>query len=204
MFVSSVISQTLFYCTLKLVPVRYTPMDLRLSSFQKEVEKVLHFLQTEFGTLQTGRANVSLVEHIDIDAYGQKMNMKAVAGISISDARTIVIQPWDAGVLKDIEKAIQQSNIGINPMNDGIVIRLTLPQMTEERRTQLQKIVHKLAEEARISVRQHRQKIHDELKGEKDETLKNTLLEYLQKEVDKANAQIDEARKKKEEELMKI
>ncbi len=179
-------------------------MDPRISSFQKEAEKVFHFLQTEFGSLQTGRANASLVEHIDVEAYGQKMNMKAVAGISIQDARTIVIQPWDASVLQNIEKAIQQSNIGVNPMNDGVVIRLSLPQMTEERRTQLQKIVQKLAEEARISLRQHRQKVHDELKEEKDETLRKTLLEYLQKEVDKANEKIDELRKKKEEELMKI
>ena len=179
-------------------------MDARIAAFQKEAEKVLHFMQTEFGSLQTGRANASLVEHIDVDAYGQKMNMKAVAGISIQDARTIVIQPWDVSVLQNIEKAIQQSNIGVNPMNDGVVIRLNLPQMTEERRVQLQKIVQKLAEEARIGVRQHRQKVHDELKAEKDETLKNTLLEYLQKEVDKANEKIDEMRKKKEEELMKI
>lgn len=179
-------------------------MDPRIASFQKEADKVLHFLHAEFGKLQTGRANASLVEHIDVDAYGQKMQMKAVAGIAVQDARTIVIQPWDTSVLQNIEKAIQQSSIGVNPVNDGVVIRLNLPPMTEERREQLKKIVHKLAEEARISLRQHRQKTHDGLKEEKNETLKKSLISELQKEVDKMNEKIDEVRKKKEEELMKI
>lgn len=179
-------------------------MDPRLAAFQKEVEKVLQFLRSEFSKLQTGRANASLVEHIDVDAYGQRMQLKAVAGISVQDARTIVIQPWDASVLSNVEKAIQQSSIGVNPMNDGVVIRLSLPPMTEERRNDLRKVVHTLTEEARISVRQHRQKVHDGLKEEKDETLRKTLLDLLQKEVDNANEKIDETRKKKEEELMKI
>lgn len=179
-------------------------MDPRIASFQKDVQTVLHFLHQEFSRLQTGRANASLVEHIDVEAYGQKMQLKAVAGISIQDARTIVIQPWDASVLQHVEKAIQASSIGINPMNDGVVIRLNLPPMTEERRVQLKKVVHKLAEEARISVRQHRQKAHDQIKQDKDETLRKTLLDQLQKEVDAANDAIDDVRTKKEEELMKI
>ncbi len=179
-------------------------MDPRLATFQKETEKVLQFLHGEFGKLQTGRANASIVEHIDVDAYGQKMQMKAVAGISVQDARTIVLQPWDPSILKNIEKAIQQSDLGINPMNDGAIIRLNLPPMTEERREQLKKVVHKLAEEARIGIRQHRQKAHDHIKEDKDETLRKTLLDLLQKEVDKANEKIEEAKKKKEEELMKV
>lgn len=179
-------------------------MDPRIASFHKETEMVLQFLHGEFGRLQTGRANASLVEHIDVEAYGQRMQMKAVAGIAVQDARTIVIQPWDASVLQHIERAIQQSSIGINPMSDGVVIRLNLPPMTEERREQLRKIVQKLAEEARISLRQHRQKTHDVLKEEKNETLKKSLMVELQKEVDNGNEKIDEARKRKEEELMKI
>lgn len=178
--------------------------DQRIASFHADAEKALHYLQTEYGKLQTGRANASLVEHIDIDAYGQKMNMKSVAGISIQDARTIVIQPWDRAVMQAIEKAIQQSNIGVNPVNDGTVIRLNLPPMTEERRGELKKIVHKLAEEARISLRQMRQKAQDAIKQEANETLKNSLTAELQKEVDKANERVDELRKHKEEEVMKI
>ncbi|HVW66125.1 MAG TPA: ribosome recycling factor [Candidatus Peribacteraceae bacterium] len=178
--------------------------DQRITSFHSDAEKAIHFLQGEYGKLQTGRANASLIEHIDVDAYGQKMNMKSVAGISIQDARTIVIQPWDRGVLASIEKAIQISNIGVNPVNDGTVIRLNLPAMTEERRMELKKLVHKLAEDARISIRQVRQKAQDSIKQEPNETLKNSLTAELQKEVDKANERIDEIRTHKEEEVMKI
>lgn len=178
--------------------------DARIATFKADVEKALHFLQQEFGSLQTGRANVSLVEHIDVDAYGQRMQMKAVAGLSVQDSKTVVIQPWDRGMLQAIEKAIQQSDIGINPMNDGTVIRLTLPSMTEERRMQLKKIVHKLAEESRISIRQMRQKALDAIKQEDSETLKNSLTNELQREVDAVNEKIDALREKKEEEVMKV
>lgn len=178
--------------------------DNRISTFHEDVEKIIHFLQTELGKLQTGRANASLIEHIDVEAYGQRMQMKAVGSINIQDARTIVIQPWDRSVLQSIEKAIQQSDIGINPVNDGVVIRLNLPPMTEERRQQLTKLVHKLAEESRISIRQARQKAHDAIKQDPNETLRGSLQDQLQKEVDKANERIDELREKKEEEVMKI
>lgn len=178
--------------------------DIRISTFTSDVEKILQYLQVEFSKLQTGRANASLVEHIDVESYGQRMPIKAVAGISVQDAKTIVIQPWDRSVMQAIEKAIQQSDIGINPMNDGVVIRLSLPPMTEERRGQLVKLVQKLAEEARISVRQARQKAHDAVKEDPNETLRASLQNELQKEVDKANERIDDARKQKEEEVMKV
>lgn len=178
--------------------------DARISTFHADVDKVIHFLMTEYSKLQTGRANASLVEHIDVDVYGQKMQMRAVAGISIADGRTIVIQPWDRSALQAVEKAITQVDIGVNPVNDGSVIRLNLPPMTEERRQQLVKIVQKLAEDARISVRQARQKSHDDIKAEPNETLRNALQDQLQKEVDTANERIDDARKQKEEEVMKV
>lgn len=178
--------------------------DARISTFESDAQKILHFLQGEFGKLQTGRANASLVEHINVDAYGQNMQMKAVAGISVPDAKSIVIQPWDRSVLQAIEKAIQIANIGINPVNDGSAIRLNLPPMTEERRTELKKLVHKIAEEARISIRQARQKAQDAIKQDPNETLRGSLDKQLQTAVDKANAQIDETRKKKEEEVMKV
>lgn len=178
--------------------------DSRISSFSSDVEKILHYLQVEYSKLQTGRANASLVEHIDVDAYGQRQPMKGVAGISITDGRTIVVQPWDRSILQAVEKAIQIADIGVNPVNDGSVIRLVLPPMTEERRAQLVKLVQKLAEEARISVRQSRQKAHDAIKVDPNETLRNGLQNELQKEVDKANDKIDEYRKKKEDEVMTI
>lgn len=178
--------------------------DSRIQSFVAETDKIFQYLQTEFSKLQTGRANGSLVENIDVDAYGQKSPLKAVAGISVSDARTIVIQPWDRSVLQAIEKALQQADLGMNPTSDGAVIRIVLPPMTEERREQLKKLVHKLAEEARISVRQARQKSQDAIKQDPNETLRGSLDKQLQTEVDKANAKIDDLRGKKDEEVMTV
>lgn len=178
--------------------------DPRITQFSAAADKVLHFLRNEYGKLQIGRANASLLEHISVDAYGQKMELKAVASVAVQDARSLVVQPWDKTVLQAVEKALQQANLGVNPVNDGVVLRINLPAMTEERRKELVKIVHKLAEEARISVRQHRQESHDGIKDEKDEDVRETLQETLQKEVDRFNEQIDDIRKKKEEEIMTV
>jgi len=179
-------------------------LDPRLASFQANADKVLAHLRGEFSKLQTGRANAALVEHIEVEAYGSRQPMKAVAGVSVQDARTIVVQPWDRSVLQNVEKALQLANLGASPVNDGAVIRINLPPMTEERRTQLKKVVSQLAEESRISLRKHRQEAHDIIKTEKDEDVKETLLEDLQKHVDAANAAIADVSKKKEEEIMKV
>lgn len=178
--------------------------DPRIAAFSAAADKTVQFLQGEYSKLQTGRANAALIEHVDVEAYGQRMQLKSVASVSVQDARTIVVQPWDAGTLQAVEKALQQANIGANPASDGVVLRLTLPQMTEERRKELTKVVHKLAEEARITIRQQRQAVHDAMKEEKDEDVKRTLSDQLQKQVDAANAKIDEARDAKEKEIMTI
>lgn len=179
--------------------------DPRIAAFTQEAEKVLHYLHAEFGKLQTGRATAALVESVSVEAYGQKQPLKAVAGISIQDARTIAVQPWDRSILQAVEVALQKADLGANPVNDGAMIRLSLPPMTEERRTQLKKLVGQLAEEARISIRQQRQEVQDKIKGEEaDEDAKFTLLDQLQKQVEAANAKIEESMKKKEEEVMKV
>ncbi|MEK7218255.1 MAG: ribosome recycling factor [Patescibacteria group bacterium] len=178
--------------------------DPRITSFHAEADKVMQHLKMEFSKLQTGRANAALVEHVEVDAYGVKQPLKSVAGITVQDARTIMIQPWDRSVLANVEKALRQVDTGSSPVNDGVVIRITLPPMTEERRTKLKKIVATLAEEARITIRKQRQEAHDVIKTEKDEDVKETQLEQLQKAVDEANAKIADASKKKEDELMKI
>lgn len=178
--------------------------DPRLTAFQKDADKTLQFLHSEFSKLQTGRANAALIEHIEADVYGQRMNLKSVASISVQDARTIVVQPWDKGTMQSVEKALQQASLGINPVNDGVVLRIILPPMTEERRRDLTKIVNTLAEEARITIRKSRQSAHDAIKQDADEDVKHTLLEQLQKLVDAANESIDASRKAKDEELMKI
>ncbi len=178
--------------------------DPRLASFLQDLAKVFAHLQQEFGKLQTGRASAALVEHVMVEAYGQKQALKNVAGIGVQDARTITVQPWDPSIMQAVEKALSQADIGATPNSDGHVIRLSLPSLTQERREQLTKVVSQLAEEARISVRKARQNAQDAIKQEKDEDVKETLIEALQKEVDKANDAIDESKDKKSEELMKV
>ncbi len=178
-------------------------IDSRIQNFRSEADKVLAHLKTEYSKLQTGRANAALVEHIMIDAYGQKQDLRSLCGISV-DQRSIMIQPWDRSILGAVEKALQIADLGASPINDGVAIRITLPSMTEERRKHLQKVVHQLAEESRVSVRKHRQVAHDAIKPEKDEDVKETLNQELQKGVDEYNGKIGEMAKKKEEEIMKI
>lgn len=179
-------------------------IDPRIQTFSQEAKNILHHLQEEFGRLQTGRASASLVEHIDVEAYGSRQQLKTLAGIAVQDARTIIIQPWDPGILADIERAIQACTLGVSPVNDGAILRINLPPPTEERREQLKKVVSTLAENARIALRQARQKAHDAIKTEKEEDVKRTLERELQKELDQANELVDGVRKRKEEEVMKI
>ncbi len=175
-----------------------------LEQFQLQCNKTLDHLHLEFSKLQTGRANASLIEHVTIEAYGQKMDLKSVASISVQDARSIVIQPWDKSVLGAVEKGIQQANIGINPVNDGVVIRLNVPSMTEERRLQVKKIVGQLTEQAKIRIRHDRQSANDILKEESDEDEKKRGQKELQKQVDEANRKIEESAKQKEQEVMTV
>lgn len=180
-------------------------MDVRITTFNAEVEKVLTFLHSEFAKLQTGRANAALVEGVTVEAYGQMQPLKSLANISVQDAKTIAVQPWDRSVMQAVETALTKADLGCNPVNDGVLIRLSLPPMTEERRQLLVKHVHQLAEEARISIRQQRQSVHDDIKtNEKDEDLRYGLIEDLEKAVKAANEKVEESKKKKEEEVMKV
>lgn len=179
-------------------------MHMILSQFEVGVKKALVHLHSEFSKLQTGRANAALVETIAVEAYGQRMEMKGVASISVQDARTILIQPWDKTVLGAVEKGIQTANIGVNPVNDGSLVRLSFPPMTEERRLQLKKIVSQLAEQSKISIRQERQKTNDELKTLEDEDEKERAQKDLQKLVDEANAKVEESAGIKEKEIMTV
>ncbi len=179
--------------------------DARIEKFKSESAKVLSHLHAEFAKLQTGRASAALVDGVPVEAYGQLQPLKTVAGITILDARSIAIQPWDKSILGAVEKALAKADLGTSPVNDGIVIRINLPPMTEERRLQLKKVVHQLAEEAKISLRQQRQDIHDSVKAsEKDEDIKFTLLEQLDKAVKEGNEKIEESMKKKEKEVMTV
>ncbi len=179
--------------------------DARIAAFQGHVATILDHLKGEFAKLQTGRASPALVEHILVEAYGQRQELRTVAGISVPEARMIVIQPWDRSLMGAIEAGLSKADIGSSPVNDGAVLRISLPPMTEERRKQLAKVVRQLAEDSRISVRQKRQEIHDAIKTEeKDEDARYTLIDELQKEVEKANAGIETLTEGKEKEILTV
>lgn len=174
-----------------------------------EFESALEHLKKELSKLQIGRASPSLLEDLHVDVYGSSQPLKAVASVSPLDVHTLQVQPWDRNVLADVERGIRIANLNLNPVNDGKVLRITLPPLTEERRKELASFAHKLGEDCRISVRRGRQTAHDtfkELEKNKEisEDEQHIAEKHLQQHVDEANKQIEELVKKKEEEIMKI
>ncbi len=179
---------------------------------QKITEKfnagIEHF-KHEIAGLRTGRASSALIDNIQIDSYGAKMPIAHVASVSIPDARTIAIQPWDKSNMGPIEKAIQAANIGLNPVNDGTLIRLSIPPMTEERRKEMVKTLGQMAEQAKIAVRNVREEIIKDLKRQQDDgEMTDDDFEGQRKDVqeivDKYNEQIKEMAAAKEKEVMTI
>jgi len=173
--------------------------------FEKAIE---HFI-SEIAALRTGRANPALVEGILVESYGAKTPLKNIASISTPDSRSILIQPWDKNTLKDIEKAIAASPLGIQPVNDGNHIRLNLPQLSEERRKELVKLVKQHAESARVSIRNVREEIWKEIgRIHKEKQItddqKFEAQEELKKVVDEYNARVKELLDKKEQEIMTV
>lgn len=184
-------------------------MEELIQNAQSEFAKITDHLKSEYSRLQTGRASAALVEGLMVEAYGTKQSLKGMASISVPDAKTVQIQPWDKSLLSAIEKAIQTSDINVSPANDGIVIRLNLPPLTEERRRDLTKVVGRMAEEARISVRNVRQKVHDKGKEmEKNKELTEDQMKLFQKKlqekVDAANMEIEKMAKNKENDVMTV
>jgi len=158
-------------------------MKLETKPYEEKMGKTLSQLQYELSTIRAGRANPAVLDKITVDYYGAPTKISQLATITIADARTIVIAPWDGSMLKKVEKAIQTSDIGINPANDGKVIRLVFPQVTEESRKQLTKQVLKMAEEAKVAIRNIRRDANDKSKTMK----KNSeMTEDEQKQSDKA------------------
>ncbi len=182
-------------------------------SVQKDAETrmqgALDALGREFAGVRTGRANAALLEGIRVDYYDTPTPLNQVASVSVPDARTLMIQPWDQSTLTKIEKAIQKSDLGLTPANDGKVIRLTIPALNEERRKQLAKSVGKLAEEARVAIRNVRREAKEKVKAllkdkkisEDDERRSEA---ELQKLTDRATHKVDELLKKKEQEILEF
>ncbi len=176
---------------------------------EDKMKKVIDFVTREFSGIRTGRASPALVEGLHVDYYGTPTLIKQLASISVPDVHMIVIQPWDVSAIAEIEKAILKSNLGINPFNDGKIIRLSIPALSKERRQELTKVVNKIAEEGRISLRTVRRDAKELLeKLEKDKTIseddKFTSIDELQKHVDKYIAKIDELLKAKDKELLEF
>ncbi len=184
-------------------------MSVDFKEYQRKMEKTLEVLQENFGAVRAGRANAKVLDRITVEYYGSETPLNGVASISSPDARTLVITPWDAKVLKDIQKAIQMSDLGINPQNDGRVIRLVFPQLTEERRKELAKQVKKYAEDGKVAMRNVRREGMDFVKGLKKkseitEDEQKKAEKDLQDMLDKYIKKVDEALAAKEKELMAI
>jgi len=182
---------------------------MNINDQRQQFEKAIDFLKSDIANLRTGRASTVMVEDIVVEVYGAKQPLKASASITVADAKTINVEPWDKSLLGPIEKAIRDSSLGINPVNDGILIRVILPELTSERRTELAKVLHQKLENARISIRKIREEIRDVIAGqeknkEMSEDDKYRLQEDLEKVVKEHNEKVKEIGEKKEEEINKI
>ena len=184
-------------------------MNVDFKEYSRKMDKALDHLQDEFSAVRAGRANAKVLDRITVEYYGSETPLNGVATITSPDARTLVISPWDNKLLKDIQKAIQGSDLGINPQNDGKVIRLVFPQLTEERRKELSKQVRKYAEDGKVAMRNVRRDGMDYVKklkknSEITEDEQKKAEKDLQDMLDKYIKKVDEALAAKEKELMAI
>ena len=184
-------------------------MDEMLLTFEDKMEKTMENLGSEFAAIRAGRANPALLNKIMVDYYGTPTPIQQVANISVPEARMMQIQPWDKSLIKAIEKAINTSDLGINPGNDGTVIRLVFPELTGERRKELAKDVKKKGDAAKVAIRNIRRDANDKIKkaekaGEMTEDDVKTAENDIQKMTDKYIAKVDKATEEKKKEIMTV
>jgi ribosome recycling factor len=184
-------------------------IDDLIQDATRRMDRSVENAQREFNTIRTGRASAALLDRIQIDYYGQPTPLKQLATINVPDPRQLTIQPFDPGSLKTIERAIQESELGLTPSNDGKIIRLPIPQLTEERRKELVKVVRHLAEEGRVAVRNVRRDVMHDLKelahsGEVGDDDERRAEERVQKLTDEHVAKIDDLLKRKEAEILEV
>ena len=180
-----------------------------LQKAKQRMEGALESLRREFAGVRTGKASPQLLDTVRVDAYGSKQPLNQVGTVSAPEPRMLTVQPWDRGLMKEIEKAIRESDLGLNPSNDGQIIRIPIPALTEERRREYVRLLHKLAEEGRVAVRLARKDANDEIKHrQKDEGLSEDDVRREQAEVQKLTdqyiAKVDEMLKHKEAEVMEV
>ena len=181
--------------------------DLLLAESVEKMKKVVAHTRSDFSSIRTGRAAPALVEKIQVEYFGSEVPMQQLAGFNVPEARQLLITPYDKGAIGAIEKALQQSDLGLNPSNDGVSIRLTFPPLTQERRKELVKVVKNMSEDGKIALRNQRRQTRQELDAlEKDGDLSKDELERAEKELDKIihahEAEISEALAAKERELL--
>jgi ribosome recycling factor len=176
---------------------------------QAQMEKSLEALRREFNGVRTGKASPGLLDTVRVDAYGSKMPLNQVASVSTPEPRLLLVQPWDKGLMNEIEKSIRNSELGLNPSNDGNVIRVPIPALNEERRREMVKVLHRIAEEGRIGIRHARQEANKGIRQRQsdhemseDDARRET--DRIQKLTDEYIAKVDQLLKTKEEEVMEV
>ena len=183
--------------------------DEILSETRQKMEKTSDSLNQEFKKMRTGRASVSILEGIKAECYGTQMRLNQISSISIPESRLLTIQPWDQSIIGNIEKSILKSGLGLTPVNDGKLIRISIPPLTEERRKELAKMAKKMAEESKVSIRNQRRDANEMLKELKKESeiSEDEMYKYqdkVQKITDEFIDKIDEIRKEKEQEILEF
>lgn len=182
---------------------------MQLSDYKQNFEQAVAFLKEDIAGLRTGRASVAMVEDISVEAYGTRQPIKAIASITISDAKTLMIDPWNKSMLGNVERGIRDSGLGVNPVNDGRGIRVTLPELTSERRVELAKILHQKLEQARVAVRQIREEIKSaiiaaEKDGAMSEDDRYRMQDDLEKMVKEYTEEVRVIGEKKETEISTV
>ena len=184
-------------------------MNPELKLYEEKMTKTLSVLREELGSIRAGRANPAVLDKLVVDYYGAPTKINQLAAVSVSEARTLVIQPYDKSTLKSIEKAIQASDVGINPQNDGSVLRLVFPPLTEERRKEIAKSISKMGEESKVAIRSIRRDANEKFKAMKKsseitEDDQKELENDTQKMTDKFISEIDKTTSEKEKEIMSV
>ena len=160
------------------------PKDI-LKALADDLKKAVDYTVSQFGSLHAGKASPAMLETVHVNAYGSTVSLKEVAAVTTPDAKTIMVQPWDKSIIRDVEKAIQEANLGLNPIVDGGILRVPVPELTGERRQELAKTAGKMAEDGRVSIRQARRDALDHLKTAKNESLSEDDFKRYEKEVQK-------------------
>ena len=182
---------------------------MTIAHARERMDKSVDAVRREFGSVRSGKATPTLLDTVRVEAYGSKMSLNQVGTVSAPEPRMLLIQPWDKSLMKDIERAIQEADLGLNPSNDGNVVRVPIPALTEERRKDMVRVLHKLAEEGRVAVRQIRQDANKEIKAkqakhEVSEDDAHRQMEEIQKLTDQHIKKIDDLLAHKEEEVMEV